>query len=129
MKSQHIGRKNAPLPFDLTAKVTKPAGGVIASVVPKGPPLKLAAVLDRIMVSSPDAGAEEPGMIGGIHVGESLTRGQGYAVVDVLDVGPDAKGFSVGGRVLVVKAQVQRVNHEGNDYYYTTPVAVIGIVQ
>lgn len=107
---------------------TPPAGAEIF-ITPKGPKLELQPLFDRIFVSNPDAGAEEPGMVGGIHLPPGHVNHIGYALLEVHSVGPDVRGIDRGNRILVARPQVERVNFEGNDYWRTAAVAVIGVVK
>lgn len=131
-----------PTKFDLTkgptaaflAKETRPSalvgGGVIATITPKGPRLNLEPVLDRVIISSPDEGAEEQGVVDGIHLPQgSVAAFNAYARVKVLAVAPSINSVKVGDEILVVKPQCEKAAFDGNDYWYTTEVAIIGIVR
>lgn len=116
--------------FDLTASARIAAGAVVATITPKGPRLNLEPVLDRIAISSPDAGAEEQGMVDGIHLpATAVASFNAYARVKVLAVALGVKSVKVGDEIVVVKPQCQKVVHDGNEYWWTTEVAVIGIVR
>lgn len=104
------------------------AGGVDIFIQGKGPVLNLEPLFDRLFVTSPDKGAEEQNMIGGIVLPGNTTM-TSYAVVDVIAVGPDVKGIVKGDKVMLVRAQVDRVNHDGNDYWRTSAPGVIGVVR
>lgn len=108
--------------------LTPPPGGDTL-ILPRGPKLDMQPLFDRIFVGDPDAGAEEPGMIGGIHLPPGQMNSIGYALIEVIAVGPDVKGIEKGDRVLVARPQVERVNFDGNDYWRTAAPAVIGVVK
>ena len=98
-------------------------------VEPKGPWLNLAPIGDRFFVTSPDSGRETPDMIGGVHLpAGALAKMGSYAEVTVESVGPEVKNIERGDRLLVVRPQCQRVNYLGNDYWWTTETAVMGII-
>lgn len=108
--------------------LTPPPGGDTL-IVPRGPKLDLQPLFDRIFVGDPDAGAEEPGMVGGIHLPPGQMNSIGYALLEVIAVGPDVKNIEKGNRVLVARPQVELVAFDGNKYWRTAAPAVIGVVK
>lgn len=109
-------------------KVTVEKSNLIVS--PKGPRLNLTPVFDRFFITSPDAGQEEMGKVGGIHLPEnSMVNFASYAVVEVLVAGPKCLAVKAGDRVLVVRPQCNKIVHDGQEYWFTTEQAIMGIIR
>ena len=99
-------------------------------VQPKGARLNLVPVLDRFFITSPDAGQEEANKVGGIHLPQGSQLGStGYALVEVGEVGPLCKFVTKGSRILVVRPQCNKVVYDGNEYWFTSEPAIMGIVK
>lgn len=105
-----------------------PPGGDLV-IAPRGPRLDMQPLFDRIFVTNPDSGEDEPGMVGGIHLPPGQINRIGYALLDVLAIGPDVRGVEKGNKILVARPQVERVNFDGNDYWRTAAPAVIGVIR
>lgn len=102
---------------------------MIASVTPKGPRLKLEAVLDRIYVSDPDADQNE-GMIGLIHMPAGVAaRPVGYARLRVISVGPMVKSVVAGDEIIVPRGPVQKLIFEGQIYHWVGEANIEGVVR
>lgn len=132
MHPLNFGKKSLPMKksdkFDLTTRVSKPVGGVIASITPRGQRLNLQPIGAQLFVEM--GNEDDPQQIGGIHlpVGAQSTFNQ-FKEVPVVSVGPEVKQVKAGDKVLLARAQVDRVVHEGNDYWRTTETAIIGIIR
>lgn len=97
-------------------------------IIPRGQRLNLQPVADRIFITSPDEGSDHD-MIGGVHLPGNSAMLNAYAEVTIESCGPDVKSVKVGDRVLVVRPQCNKISYQGNHYYFTTEVAVMGIVR
>lgn len=129
MQPLNFGSKKRPTPLE--AKIIGNKGTVLATVTPKGPRLNLQPVLDRILVSSPDAGAGEINMIGGVMLPGNAVRSQfvANAQVKVVAVGPDVRTVKIDDEVLVPRAAVEQISHDGNQYWWINEAGVLGIVK
>lgn len=106
--------------------VSMPASDTL--ITPRGPRLNLLPIGNKVLVTSPDAGQEEPDLRGGIYVDKN-TAASAYAVVDVLEVGPEVKPPVVkGGKVVVVRAHVQQAQIDGHAYWQVPADMVVGVV-
>lgn len=110
----------------LVAKVVSKPNPLI--IVPSSPRLNLQPVFDRIFISSPDEGSDHD-KVGGIHLPGNSTMMNAYAEVTVEACGPDVKSVAKGDRVLVVRPQCNKISYQGNSYFFTTEVAVMGIIR
>lgn len=95
--------------------------------VPKGPRLKLAAVLNYVLLDMPDE--KSPDSVGGIIMPAGYQKPfEMFGVVEVLAVGPDVRTVKPGQRVLICKPQCEQAFFDGNAYFRTTEQAIAGIV-
>jgi co-chaperonin GroES (HSP10) len=126
--------------FDLTAKkksdlrvesVSTPALGAAGTDViiqPKGPRLKLEPIGVHLLVDMPNETEEE--VVGGIHLPAGMRmRFDGFRPVKVIAVGPEVKQVKEGDAVLVTRAQVDQVVHDGHSYWRTTETAIVGVIR
>lgn len=127
MKPLHIGTKMKLSKVE--EKILGSSGAAPMLIDPKGPKLNLAPIGDRFFITSPDKGQENPDMVGGVHLPpNSQMRMIAYAEVTVLSVGPDVKGIEKGDCLLVLRPQCQKIVYLGNEYWWTTSTAVMGII-
>lgn len=125
--------------FDLTKKsksalrvesvtTPPPIAGAGVIIQPKGPRLKLEPIGPHLLVDMPNETEDE--VVGGIHLPAGMRlQFDGFRPVKVLAIGPEVKQVKEGDTVLVTRAQVEMVVHDGHQYWRTTETAIVGIVR
>ncbi len=97
-------------------------------ITPKGPRLNLEPIGPQMFVAMPNETEDE--VVGGIHLPAGMRlRFDGFRPVKVIAVGPDVKQVKKDDTVLITRAQVEMVVHDGHQYWRTTETAVIGIIR
>lgn len=119
-------------PFRVHSVTTPPRVDALGStgplIAPKGPRLTLEPIGAMLFVDMPNENEEQTA--GGIHLPPgSMLEFQQYRVAQVVSVGPDVRHVKATDRILVHRAQVDQVVHDGNSYWRTREDAVAGIVR